>query len=313
MRLKTFTAPSTSLAMRQVRREMGDEAIIVSTRRSKGVIRVTAALDTPRSEDVLADAVVRRALSYHGTPAPLAERLQRATATLQADDPVMGFAAALDANFAFQPLPVGAGERPIMLVGPPGAGKTVATAKLAARATLSGHAPAVISTDTRRAGGLDQLAAFTRILEIDLKDADSAEALAAAVAAGGSGLPIYVDTAGTNPFSDAEMSQLGGLAAAAAAEVVLVLAAGGDALEMADIAASFAAIGATRLLVTRLDMARRIGGVLAAGAGGGLKFCNVSITPDVADGLSPINPVSLARLIMPRVGAGEEIRYEAAS
>lgn len=36
MRLKTFTVPSTTEAMRLVRDEMGEEAIIVSTRRSRG-------------------------------------------------------------------------------------------------------------------------------------------------------------------------------------------------------------------------------------------------------------------------------------
>ena len=95
------------------------------------------------------------------------------------------------------------------------------------------------------------------------------------------------------------MDHLSGLISEAKAEPVLVVAAGGDAMEAADVASSFAAIGATRVLVTRLDMARRIGSILAAADAGRLKFCDVSITPYVADGLSSINALSLARLMMP--------------
>ena len=80
---------------------------------------------------------------------------------------------------------------------------------------------------------------------------------------------------------------------------MLVLAAGGDALEAADIAREFSRIGATRLVVTRLDMTRRLGSILAAADAGKLSLSDVSINPDVAEGINPINPVSLARLIMP--------------
>lgn len=101
------------------------------------------------------------------------------------------------------------------------------------------------------------------------------------------------------------MDSLDQLVRAAGAEPVLVLAAGGDAMEAADIAASFAAIGVGRLVVTRLDMARRLGSLLAAADAARLTFCDVSATPHIADGLSPINPVSLARLIMPHTaGSG---------
>ena len=77
-------------------------------------------------------------------------------------------------------------------------------------------------------------------------------------------------------------------------------------MESADIAASFATIGTTRMLITRIDMTRRLGSVLAAADAGGLKFCDVSITSHIADGLSPINSISLARLIVPH-GVQSEI------
>ncbi len=327
MRLKTYTAPTTAEAMKTVRQEMGENAIIVSSRRASGNhgARVTAALETDDDDAIflaVADEdrpgigeTIRQRLLYHGTPKGLADRLVRAALALDADDPTMAFAGALDTGFAFAPLAEAGDAKPTMLVGPPGSGKTVTTAKLAARATLAGRGVEVVTTDTQRAGGIEQLAAFTRILGLDLKVPETVDDLRRVSADLARGVPTYIDTQGTNPFSDGEMDLLSDLIAAAGAEPVLVIAAGGDALEAAEIASAFAAIGATRLLVTRLDMARRMGSILTAGDAGHLKFCDVSISAHVADGLSAINPVSLARLIMPHATEYQETPYltEAAS
>jgi flagellar biosynthesis protein FlhF len=322
MRLKTFTALSTSDAMRLVRDEMGDEAIILSTRRSGRMVCITAALEDTAADDNMAmeEAVpaadrLAETLAFHGVPADIIDRLRREAMAIAVDDPVLALAGALDAVFEFHPLPddaIDGDDRPIMLVGPPGVGKTVTVAKLAARAALKGRAVEVVTTDTRRAGGIEQLAAFMRLIGADLKTASGAQTLVDAVAPAPAGAAIYIDSAGSNPFDEAEMRELAALADAVNAETVLVLAAGSDTRESAETACRFAAIGARRLLATRLDIARRIGGILTAADAAHLKFCDVSVTPHIADGLNPINPVSLARLILPD-DAGEEIRYEAAS
>ncbi len=311
MRLKTYTAPTMAEAMKLVRREMGENAIIVTTQRaSEGQgARVTAAVEEIFTDEEALDQLrevevpdiaetIRQALAYHGTPPRLIERLIEDAGSLDAEDPTMALAGAVDAGFSFAPL-ADREDAPTMLVGPPGAGKTITTAKLAARAALNGHSVAVITTDTRRAGGVEQLEAFTRILKLELERADTVDVLAQTVAAARGNDLVLIDTQGTNPFSDTELDQLDEFVKAAGAEPVLVLAAGGDAMEAADIATSFAAVGVKRLLVTRLDMARRLGGILAAADAARLAFCNVSLTPHVADGLSQINPMSLARLIMP--------------
>jgi flagellar biosynthesis protein FlhF len=312
MRLKTYSSATMAEAMELVRQEMGGDAIIVSTQSgSKGEgVRVTAATEAIPPKDIDIEVMekptrldptgtLHQALLFHAVPKLLSERLLEAAAAVQADDPIMAAAGALEACFAFSPLPESGDGRPVMLIGAPGTGKTVTVAKLAARAILAKKIVDMVSTDTQRAGGIEQLAAFARILGVELKTADTPEAMHHAVETSNAGTLFFIDTAGTNPFSDAEMDYLSSLIGAAKAEPVLVLAAGGDAMESADIAASFAAIGATRMLITRLDMTRRLGSVLAAADAGGFEFCDVSVTPHVADGLSPINPVSLARLILP--------------
>jgi flagellar biosynthesis protein FlhF len=303
--------------MDMVRKEMGDDAIIVSTQ--PGVdgrgARVTAALDEPPMDDPAPtdwpderetpESVgdeIRDALAFHGIPKTVAEPLLRTAETFEADGSVMALAGALDAQFGFAPFSPKNTSRPLMLVGPPGVGKTIAIAKLATRSRRNAVPATVVTTDTRRAGGIEQLQAFTRILGIDLITADTAADLVAAVATRRDTL-VLIDTAGTNPFSDVEMESLAELVRAVEAEPVLVLPAGVDPMEAAEIALRFNVLGPQRLLATRLDLSRRLGGVLAAAEISALSFCEVSISPHVADGLTPINPVSLARLLLPHGAA----------
>ena len=49
----------------------------------------------------------------------------------------------------FEPLPLYAKAPPLLLVGPPGAGKTLTVARLAARLVLAGTAPLVVTADGR--------------------------------------------------------------------------------------------------------------------------------------------------------------------
>ena len=51
-------------------------------------------------------------------------------------------------------------------------------------------------------------------------------------------------------------------------------------------------------LATRLDAARRFGGILAAADAGRLTLCEASMSQNISRGLSPINAVSLARLLL---------------
>lgn len=310
MRLRTFSAPTLNAAMREVRQALGPEAIIVATQRGRNGagVRVTAALDRdeaehtpiPIAETGLGEAVepvLAAALAFHGTPLVLAGRLID-DALGAGSRPAPALESALGNAFGFKPLDAGPAARRVMTVGPPGSGKTVTAAKLAARAALQGINVHVVSTDRFRAGGTAQLASLTEIMGIALHVAETAQDLKGLV----DGLPrddtVIVDTAGANPFNLAAIGKLADLAEAAGVEPVLILAAGGDVDEAADIAAAFNAVGAQRLLATRVDAARRLGGLLAAADAGKLHFAEMGDTPHIADGLRPLSPAALARLLM---------------
>lgn len=319
MRLKSFTAPTMAEAMEMVRQELGDDAIIVSTQRAAGSkgVRITAALEQADADLAIAEMLeesvgtssadtVREAFLHHGLPQRLVERLANAARTSALADPVLAGAAALEAGFAFAHLPEHSAPRPFMLVGPPGSGKSMAVAKLAARSVIKQRQVGVISCDNIRAGAMEQLAAFTRILEIDLIKARGPEALRRAVeASAGMFDLVLIDSPGLNPFRQSDMEYLQSLVEAADVEPVVVMAAGGDPAEAGEMAEAFAAVGAGRLFASKLDTTRRLGAVLVAADSGQMAFCDVSASPHVAGGISPISALSLARLMIPEAAAAK--------
>lgn len=311
MRLKTFDAPTISEAMRMVRTELGEDAIIVSTESERGrrPARVIAAIedDPPpppaptaatNTDELPADETIERALAFHGLPPPLVGHMLDAAREFFAEGALLALSASIDTVVGFQPLCERSQSRPILLFGPPGAGKTLSAAKLLLRARQSGRPAAAVSTDIARAGGIEQLEAFTRILDLSLETAASPRDLAATVGDASERL-IVIDTAGANLFDEAELDALAQLTIAAGAEPVAVFAAGGDVAETMELAAQAASIGCRRMLVSRIDLARRLGALIAAAEASGLALADVGVSPQVADGLTPLNPVSLARLLMP--------------
>ncbi len=284
-------------AMACVRDELGAEALILATRRVGGGIEVTAALDADPAPSPLALPDAAPALTYHAVPEPLRRRLQTG--------PLL---AALAATFRFAPIALGGAAKPLLLAGPPGAGKTLTAARLATRLVLAGVTPLVITADGQRAGGADQLAAFTNLLGLGLLEAGNPAALRRALAGRSGGGPVLIDLPGGNPFNAEERHELQSFADAASGTIAVVLAAGTDPAEAADLAAAYGEAGAAQLVATRLDVARRIGGVLTAAAAG-LALAEAGIGPGAADGLIPLTPDWLAhRLLHPPAGGRKDWR-----
>jgi flagellar biosynthesis protein FlhF len=297
MRLKIFRAATTTEALAGIRRELGPDAVILGIRKQGREVEVTAACEPPPEEPVIVAAPppARPAaqLARHNIPAGLAARL-----------PGDRMEEAIAREFRFLPLPDGR-ERPLLLAGPPGAGKTLTAGKLATRAALAGTPPLLVTTDTQRAGAAEQLAAFARILGIALSVAQTPAALAKALARRLPGQPAVIDTAGTDPFDPADAAALVALARAADAEVVAVLPAGLDPDEASELARAYAVLGSRLLIPTRLDQARRLGSVLAAAWSGPLAFAEAGCGPGPADGLVRLTPSLLARRL-----AGEALLIE---
>ncbi|HEY8964583.1 MAG TPA: GTPase [Alphaproteobacteria bacterium] len=327
MRLKSFYANTMTEAMHMVRDALGDDAIIVATREEGSRVRVTAAVDqidspdfesspAPKlkhgvpdeylqydgendAEDIIQETLTDTLLK-HSVPSDISDTILSTASMLGASTPASAMKAALEHIYKFHPLPLKTPRKALMLIGAPGAGKTLATAKLAARATLSGLRASVLTTDTVRAGGVEQLEAFTKLLQIPLHKARSAKDLGTQLAHAHDSDLILVDTGGCNPFDVDDMRNLATLLdVGTTIEPVLVMAAGGDAEESGEIARCFAVLGVQRLMPTRLDVARRLGGLLCAAGRAQIAFSDASNTPMVANGLISLSAQSLTSLLMP--------------
>ncbi|MFM7612275.1 MAG: hypothetical protein ACKO9A_25790 [Alphaproteobacteria bacterium] len=297
MRVKLFQAATIAEAMAQIRAELGADAIILEQHRTRHGVEVTAALepDEPLLIQPLTAATPFAApgpLDFHNIPQELLQLLARTP-----------LEQSLAEALSFAPLPSGR-ERPLLLCGPPGAGKTLTTAKLAARMVLAGTPPLVITTDGQRAGAVEQLAAFTRVMGVTLAVAPTQAMLAKALTHRNPGQPVLIDTAGCNPFNGDQARQLHQLVIQAGADMALVLPAGLDAAEAGDLARAFAALGARHLLPTRLDAARRLGSVLMAAKAGPLSLTEAGIGPEVADGLETLTPEGLASRLLSSAQGG---------
>lgn len=307
MKLRTYNATSLPQALQQVRDELGDDAVILSTQEDEsGGVRVTAAIeDQPMdsldfepgdSATAMIDEI-RAVMDFHRVPRTLADRILAQAAGLAADSPDLALAGALDAELVFGEPGMNLPGRTIMLAGPPGAGKTAAAVKLCALAKLDERRCALVTMDEQKAGGLARISAFAETLGVSLKAADDPAALHAVMGETRDCDLVFVDTAGINPFNPAELAELRIAKEASEAQMILVLPAGGDALDSAETAVAFADAGAAGLILSKTDIARRLGGCLAAAQASGLKLMAAGVSPTIGDGLLPLNPVSFARLL----------------
>lgn len=315
-----------------VRDTLGDDAVIVATREEQGgkAVRITAAVEQHddwredyRDDGINAgaspeegdwadgrleeqedeEAILEKLMDVmirHNVPEDVTDQVISCATVVGATDPGTALEMAFEHLFSFKPLSK-SNASACMLVGSPGAGKTLATAKLAARSVMNGQSVSVVTTDTVRAGGVEQLAAFTNLLRVDLQQAEEPGELAACIdKALASGVDqVFIDTGGMNPFDPQEMKTLAKFAAVGSIQPVLVLPAGVDATECSEIARVYGTLGVRSLMPTRIDISRRLGGLLAAAHYGSLFFAEGSQTPKVADGLFDLTPRVLAKLFMP--------------
>ena len=328
MRLRTFTAPDMPSAIKMVKDAMGEEAIIISSGAVNGKsVSVTAALEVdddfvplaaekPLRRDPLAEDLrfeLQNILRYHNLPELFVAKMlqslsdQDLSATLVAHK-LGGKADAQNLQrlalekmaaqfFSFKPLKLDTPLR-IMLVGTPGVGKSVTAAKLATKLTVEKIPYAVISTDNKRAGGVEQLQSFTQILGAELFIANSRTELWKHVHAQPKKHGLIIDTAGCNPYDSREWEELQSYASIESIEPVLVLPAGGDCLETIDMLETFATLPIERMIMTRADSTRRFGGALSAAAAHGIAFCQVSNASGIVDSLHALDPALLAQFLL---------------
>lgn len=184
-----------------------------------------------------------------------------------------------------------------MCVGPPGSGKTMAVAKVAAKLVVDNKPVHVISTDSSRAAGTDQLMALTKILGIELEVAESRNELKAMLKDYDTKARIIIDSAGCNPYDFQGLKDLGQFATLSEIEPVLVCAAGTDIGEAQEIASVYSFLDIQRVLISRTDCSRRFGSALAIAEAADYAFSHLTCSARAMGDLHPLNAQQLANLL----------------
>jgi flagellar biosynthesis protein FlhF len=336
MQLRTFLAKDMKEALATVRADMGPDAVIIASEKSKtGGVMVRAALDAPEPEakptpqpdqtavvtdidSVFQSGLLKRlrggtaerkntiafdraellgALAKHRLPEGLAHALAEAAAKAQLTDMTLALAAALDKRMRPGPIDFNAANA-ILLVGPNGAGKTAVAAKIAAHARLAGRRTTLVASDSAGAGAVARLETFARHLDSAIAVAETAAELNRLVSECLSKKTfVIVDTAGFDPRDARSRTAFTAMAQIGNLETVGVVSALSDAEEVSEIADALGAMGAKRLIVTGVDLARRMGAITAA-ACQSVAIAHVTQSPFVAGGLESPTSLSLARLLL---------------
>ncbi len=155
----------------------------------------------------------------------------------------------------------------VALVGPTGVGKTTTIAKMAARYALrhGNRSVALVTTDSYRIGARDQLQTYARILNVPARTATTREEMDAALNVLGDRRLILVDTAGMAGGQDRLVDQNEVLEAAGRSLVTLLtLSATTEAAAIARAMRLFAGFRPAAAVLTKLDEAASLGGLLSA-------------------------------------------------
>jgi len=296
MRIKLIRDVSMSAAMATLRNTLGEDAFILSSRAtSDGGIELTAALDPELPAE---DERIKSSPAVKTVPKKTFQDWHGLDLSSFSDDgSELNYKKVFSENISFEALDLSVDAPPVMVCGVPGSGKTLTISRLATRLALAGIAPVVMTTDTERSGALEQLAACTRILGLDLIAVESSKMLENLCRVKRGKMPVLIDTGAVVPFDEKGMKILAGLQEAAEASLILVHPAGEDPSETEETVSWFHKNGASKMIVSRTDCARRLGGVVR-GAMAGMSLAEASTGSQLIGGLRTLDPSRLNELMM---------------
>ncbi len=167
----------------------------------------------------------------------------------------------------------------VAVVGPTGVGKTTSIAKLAARFALrhGNRHVAFISADSYRIGAQEQLITYARILDVPIRSAGNVEELNVALNALSDKRLVLIDTTGMSQRDVRLSEQLSLLQAGGRpVQTLLTLSATTQKAALRQAIKAFGAANPSGCILTKLDEAGSLGGVLSSIIDGGLPVAYIT-------------------------------------
>jgi len=188
----------------------------------------------------------------------------------------------------------------VALVGPTGVGKTTTIAKLAARfAQIHGHEQvALISTDTYRIAGFEQLATYGKIIGCQVKLAKDSQALDLLLQQFSKKKLILIDTAGMGQRDVRLAENLANLVSNARVRIrnYLVLAANSQQQVMQENVVRFKKVPLSGCIYTKLDESVSIGEIITTSIQNGLPIGYLTDGQRVPEDIKVANAEKLVTL-----------------
>jgi flagellar biosynthesis protein FlhF len=188
----------------------------------------------------------------------------------------------------------------VALVGPTGVGKTTTVAKLAANLKLAhGARVGLVTVDTYRIAAVEQLKTYAEIIDLPLAVVNDPVEMPRALDEMGAVDLVFIDTAGRSPRDEVKIRELAEfLLQARPDQVHLVLSAVAGQRSLRAAVERFAMVQIDRLILTKLDEADSLGGLLAVLGLSNRPVSYLTTGQAVPDDIEPANPKRLARLIL---------------
>jgi flagellar biosynthesis protein FlhF len=195
-------------------------------------------------------------------------------------------------------------QRVVALVGPTGVGKTTTIAKLAANFRLRQRKRVgLITVDTYRIAAVEQLRTYADLIDLPMEVVSNPREMREAVTRMANVDLLLIDTAGRSPRDESKLQELQTvLAEAQPHEVHLVLSTVASAATLVDSVKQFYSVGATSLVLTKLDEAAGLGNVAALLRSAALPVSYLTHGQNVPADIAPAERRRLARAM---VGLGE--------
>ena len=325
---RTYRANRFDDALAQVKKELGADAMILSTRQIPGtglmgarpqveVVAVPASAATdemkkPTQRHWTGAGILERRLARGGVPKFTADALSaRVRDVFGAENGGYtevsdALAHALSEQLRFAPTSAANRPRVMAFCGPTGVGKTTTIAKIAAQASLvEGQSVALICMDRYKIGGVEQLERYADLIGIPLACAFDTNMLNNALDDFASASLVLIDTEGRTPRDMGAFVELGDTFknACEPIETHLCLSASMREAEMEHVVERMSAVGATKLTMTKLDEAIDFGAIVAACTTSGLPLAYFTTGQRVPEDMEVATPQRLAAVL-----CGEEIQ-----
>ena len=326
MELKRIEAKTVREAMQRAEQEFGRDVLIVGTEQTADGYAIVAAL---KREAVPAEPVVTipradqktwrpgfepladNALGF-GLPESVVDAVEyalrgtRLNLDREGDPAVLPTARRVLAELI--PTATNTLSHVTALVGPTGVGKTTTIAKLASQAAQDGERVAIVTTDTYRIAGVEQIRAYADLLDAPCEVAFTPQDLSRAIEKFSDYDRIFVDTTGRSPFDRRSLDAIRASLQRAQISPLVCLSANTRRIDAKRVLEAFAPARPAGLVVTKWDETAAPGEVLGVAIERKMPLTFVTVGQEVPDDIVPASAKAIAARAFPESRVAAEVR-----